>query len=258
MADGVPLCTAQKCDELSRAIAAACQQNGWGPNNLVLICDPITGACCNCKCTCVALCTGMAAKIKTICQQNGWPPGHMVLVCAEGSGGCCNCMCLVYGASVAVPGGTKAIETFAPGDSVLAAGPSLDWVPLPVEFSDGTAATAVQPQMIYFTYGDPAQTLIVPPDHTFLTPGGKLIRADRLQVGGSLVAADGGEVEITRIEIKEYHGGVWNIATRHEKPTNLDGHLINTQGVVSGDYAVQLLFDELTEAGYTTEARRKT
>lgn len=198
-------------------------------------------------------CGSVSQQINDTCKANGWPVNHLVLVCDK-SGYCCNCTCscLAYGTPVAIPGGTKAIETFALGDPVLAAGPDLKWVSMPVEFSDGTSPSSVQPQMVYITYGSPAQTVTVTLDHTFLAPGGKLIRANRLQVGDSLITAQGDQAAITKIEIKQYVGGVWNIATTHEEPKSLDGHLINTQGIVSGDYAVQLFFDELTKAGYTT------
>jgi len=46
---------------------------------------------------------------------------------------------------------------------------------------------SVQPQMVYVTYGEPEQTIIVTLDHTFLQAGGKLIRANMLIVGDSLL-----------------------------------------------------------------------
>ena len=217
MANDTPMCSAAHCSGVSTGINNTCKKNGWPVNHLVLVCDPVTGDCCNCTCSCLA-----------------------------------------YGTPVAIPSGTKAIQTIALGDPVLAADTNFQWKPMPVEFSDGTGPNSVQPQMVYVTYGQPEQTIIVTLDHTFLQSGGKLIRANMLIVGDSLLDSTGNPVQIARIEVKNYVGGVWNIATTHGEPTSLDGHLINTQGVISGDYAVQLFYEELSKRGFTVAARKDT
>jgi hypothetical protein len=211
------MCTASHCGSVSTPINNTCKKNGWPVNHLVLVCDPVTGDCCNCTCSCLA-----------------------------------------YGTPVAIPSGTKAIQTIALGDQVLAADTNFQWTPMPVEFSDGTGPDSVQPQMVFVTYGQPEQTIIVTLDHTFLQAGGKLIRANMLIVGDSLLGPGGEEVKILNIQVKNYVGGVWNIATSHEQPTSLNGHLINTQGVISGDYAVQLFYDDLSKQGFTVAARKDT
>ncbi len=205
-------------------------------------------------------CSGRIVGINDTCKKNKWPVGHLVLVCNEITGDCCNCKCscLAYGTPVTVPDGTKAIQSIAMGDEVLAADTNFQWTAMPVQFSDGTGPGSVQPEMVYLTYGSPEQTIIVTLDHTFLQPGGKLIRASMLIFGDSLLDANGNPIKITKIELKHYVGGVWNIATLHEQPTSLDGHLIETQGVISGDYAVQLFYHELEKEGLTVTAREET
>jgi hypothetical protein len=131
----------------------------------------------------------------------------------------------------------------------LAANTSFAWTETEVHFSDGTGPDGQQPEMLYITYGEENNIIIVTLDHTFLIPGGRLIRANRLKPGDELVAPDGSPVRIGEVKIGAYSGGVWNIATEIGTPTSLDGHLINTGGVISGDYAVQLFYDELGFGG---------
>ncbi len=204
-------------------------------------------------------CSAVSQQVNDNCKANGWPVNHLVLVC-DAQGNCCNCKCscLAYGTPVAVPDGTKAIQSIAMGDEVLAADTDFQWTAMPVQFSDGTGPNSVQPQMVYVTYGPPEQTIIVTLDHTFLQPGGKLIRANMLSAGGTLLDRSGNEIKITSVELKAYVGGVWNIATVHEQPKSLDGHLIETQGVISGDYAVQLFYPELAKDGLTVTTPEHT
>lgn len=205
-------------------------------------------------------CGSQAAGINQTCKDNDWAVNHLVLVCDSVTGVCCTCTCscLAYGTPVAIPDGTKAIQTFAQGDPVLAADTDFQWTSTPVEFSNGTGPDSVQPQMIYVTYGDPEQTIIVTLDHTFLQHDGKMIRAHMLGINDTLVNPAGGPVNISKVEMKKYVGGVWNIATSRDKPTSLDGHLINTQGVISGDYAIQLFYDDLVAHSLTADAREHT
>lgn len=204
-------------------------------------------------------CSEVSQQVNNNCKLNGWPVNHLVLVC-DAQGNCCNCKCscLAYGTPVAVPDGTKAIQTIAMGDEVLAADTNFQWTAMPVQFSDGTGPNSVQPQMVYVTYGPAAQTIIVTLDHTFLQTGGKLIRANMLSADDTLLDRSGNQIQIVKVELKNYVGGVWNIATLHEQPTSLDGHLIETQGVISGDYAVQLFYDELAKEGLTATAPENT
>ncbi len=205
-------------------------------------------------------CSGISDQINQTCKENDWALNHLILICDPTTNKCCNCTCscLAYGTPVAIPDGTKAIQAFALGDPVLAADTDFNWTAMPVQFSNGTSANSVQPQMIYVTYGNPAQTIVCTLDHTFLQTGGKLIRANMLNATDTLLDPTGAPVNITKVELKNYVGGVWNIATSQDRPTSLDGHLINTQGVISGDYALQLFYDDLVEQGLTAAAREDT
>ncbi len=196
-------------------------------------------------------CSAVEESYNETCKEEGWAVNHKVMVCENGT--CCNCTCscLAYNTPVFISNTeTMPIQSINIGDSVLAR-ENGDWVEKTVEFSDGTSPLSVQPEMCYIAYIDQTEKIIVVTlDHTFLTKDNKLIRARQLSKGHKIQLADGSLTEIVNYELRSYTGGVWNIATSHEKPKSLDGHLLNTQGVISGDYAVQLYFNELAKDGY--------
>lgn len=209
-----PMCSAQHCGSVSQQINDTCKANDWPVNHLVLVCDT-TGYCCNCTCSCLAFDTPVTVSA----------------------------------------GQTKAIQTFKLDDPVLAFDPSGAPQQRSVAFSDGTDATSVQPEMAYvsFKIGADERTVTVTLNHTFLLADTrKLIQAQMLAAGTGLLLADGTTASVTKLEIKSYTGGVWNISTAIGRPANLDGHLIDTDGILSGDFAVQLFYDELVKDGYAT------
>ncbi len=187
-----------------------------------------------------AHCSGADAELNEICKGEGWPVGHPVLT-RDANGPCtCTCSCLSLGTPIEVSAGQfKPVEHFQVGDSVLAADVNLQWVPTRVAFSNGTSS-GVQPLTIFIEYE--GGELIVTPDHLFLLPDGRLTRADRLSPNDELVSPDGSAVKIRGLDIGTYVGGLHHIATTTDIPKDLGGHLLNTNGVVSADYAVQLTF----------------
>lgn len=187
-----------------------------------------------------AHCSIADPEIYQVCVQNGLPAGYPVLT-KDANGPCtCSCSCLAFGTPVQIDADRyEAIEKIVVGDYVLAAGTNLVWQRAKVEFSQGTSSESLQPFTVLLTYGDTA--LAVTSDHLFMLDGGRLKRADRLVKGDRLTASDGSPVEVQSVHIGDYMAGFHHIATKKEIPQeNLDGHLINTNGVVSADYIVQI------------------
>ncbi|WP_175917249.1 Ig-like domain-containing protein [Burkholderia pyrrocinia] len=211
---GTPVCSAQHCSQVSQYVNDTCKQEGWPVSKPVLVCDA-SGKCCECKCSCLAFDTPVAVSATQ----------------------------------------TKSIQTLKLQDPVLAFDPTGASQQRSVAFSDGTTATSVQPEMAYVTVkiGTDEHTVTVTLNHTFLhADTRKLIQAQMLSVGTGLLLADGTTTAVTKLEIKSYTGGVWNIATSIGKPDNLDGHLIDTDGILSGDFAVQIFYDDLVKQGLAT------
>ncbi|WP_147289007.1 hypothetical protein [Nocardia mexicana] len=161
----------------------------------------------------------------------------------DGSGLCqCPCSCLAFGTLVQEGGGSfKAIETYEVGDEVMAAGKSLDFKSQRVVFSAGSTGASREKNAVVVVYGDTA--IVTTGDHLFLMhPDRTLKRADRLTTSDSLVAATGEGVAIKGVHVGDYLSGFHHVAatSREEPDENLDGHLLNTNGVVSADYNVQI------------------
>ena len=187
-----------------------------------------------------AHCSRADPEIYQVCVQNSLPAGYPVLTKDE-SGPCtCSCSCLAFGTPVQIDKAEyEVIEKIAVGDSVYACGKDLVWQKQKVEFSQGTTGASRQKDTVLVMYLDKA--LVVTSDHIFLMANSMLKKADRLVVGDQLMSPDGKPVEIQSLHIGEYTAGFHHIATVKALPdANLNGHLLNTNGVVSGDYIVQI------------------
>lgn len=153
-------------------------------------------------------------------------------------------------------GSFKAIETYVEGDEVMAAGTGLQWAPQPVVFSGGTTGASRQKFTVLVRYANTA--IAVTSDHLFLLAGddGILKRADRLTIEDRLVSPDGTPVEITGVHIGDYLAGFHHVAASSKSAVDagLDGHLLNTNGVVSADYVVQITARTTDVAGFSTAA----
>jgi hypothetical protein len=173
----------------------------------------------------------------------------------------CCCMCFAYGTPIEIPGNRqKVIEEFQVGDLVMAAnvGPNneLTWLPKTVEFSNGTGditAPSVM-VMVLFQADGGEDYLIVTKNHLFLMPSGRLKRADTLVPGqDSLVRADGTTTPVVGLSVGEINKGVHHIATSLTTTTTMNGHLLNSKGIVSADYALQISNIEQENAGIMVE-----
>jgi hypothetical protein len=168
----------------------------------------------------------------------------------------CCCMCFAYGTPIEIPGNNqKAIEEFEVGDLVMAAdiGPDneLTWVVKTVEFSNGTGDATLPSMMVMVLFQKEGgeDYLIVTKNHLFLTPSGKLKRADTLVPGqDQLVQADGNPTLVLGLSVGQFNKGVHHIATSVTTTTTMNGHLLNSKGIVSADYALQISNIELTES----------
>jgi|GEM_PF-1200491 len=163
----------------------------------------------------------------------------------------CCCSCYANGTKIAIPTGFRAIEYFQTGDEVMTATYStkdkkLSWKPALVKFSMGTGDDGHQSAMVYIHFGNDDRQIIVTPDQLFLLTTGELCRADRLVPGADELMDEWGKpVPIHEISIGEYSGGVHHISTDTNNGGSMDGHLLLSEGVVSGDFLLQTQAPEL-------------
>lgn len=168
----------------------------------------------------------------------------------------CCCACFAYGTPIATPDGEKVIEFFQIGDRVLAGSVTskdgnlmLSWDAKDVQFSSGTGPlppAGHYPTMVFVHYGaGEGKGLIATLDQLFLMPDGKLKQAAKLSILDSLVAEDGSVVKINAVKLGEYSGGLHHIATSTRFDGSIDGHLLNSNGIVAGDYTLQIHAEQL-------------
>lgn len=161
----------------------------------------------------------------------------------------CFCCCCPHPSGARVEtgeGGERPAREVAPGDTV-AGGTArmvdgvlrLSWSPLPVWLSEGTPAVPGL-AAVRVCYGDGGE-LAVAADQPFLTPGGTLVRADRLRPGDRLVDPRGRPVPVTAVEAGRPAAGLHHLATGLLMGPGTDGHLLALNGVVAADHAVRLL-----------------
>lgn len=154
----------------------------------------------------------------------------------------CKCSCLAGETLVQV--GTqrwKSIQSIKAGENVLALQSDGKWKTTKVVWSDGLGTSAKPfPYAIYISLIN-GTTLITTPDHLFWLPDGSLKRSDRLAPTDSLTLARNQQpIAISQVVAGTYYGPVWNLtATSEEDVSTPFGHLINTAGVISGDWALQ-------------------
>jgi hypothetical protein len=170
----------------------------------------------------------------------------------------CYCCCGMFGSPTAVDvgSGARPLEEIAVGDSIRAAlDPGLeDWALVPARFSSGTGAGGPG---LEIRFGDPheLETVVADPDQLFLVEDGRLKRASRLVAGQDrLTRPDGSRVGILDLNAVDQVGPRHRIATSDGPAVDWAGHLIVVNGIVCGDYALQIADLEAANPAMIAEA----
>lgn len=200
-------------------------------------------------------CGNNKSQIDGDCHDLDYQAGNKIVIQGvPGMPRCwCVCSCLAVDTPIATPEGSVKVQDIVPDETVvLAAGTELDWTPTVVGQAS-FATPGVTEHTIYITYmiDDEEQGLVVTRDQPLLLAGGKLIVADWLQLEDELVDRDGNPVQLTDVRWGSYSGNFYEFATSMTPPDkNLDGHLVLTNGIVAGDFAIQVYtnIDVKTEA----------
>lgn len=208
----------------------------------------------NIPCT-PAGCQKVFEGIKAHCEGQKLADGTPVIsyddnLYGPGKGGICYCCCscLSYGTLIErAPGDFVPAEKVIKGTSILAAGMSLQWAPRQVTADVGFVINGTADFLHTVRYEWPQEAsgfrdLIVTQDHLFLRADGKLIAAQDIQGGEMLRRADGGEARVILRTGGSQASAVHTIELGEFKDNNLDGHLMNTFGLVTTDYSVQAAY----------------
>ena len=187
-------------------------------------------------------CSSIGEQINEICKSDGFR-GDVVYVMHEDVYCYCKCSCVAVDTLVAVAGNQwKRMGDIRVGDSVLALDSNNYWTETTVKFSSGTGEGDgnTVPYAIFLVLNN-GTNLIVTADHPFLLSDDSLQVACRLSLSDKLTDENLNPVEITHVGFGEYVGGIHNISTSvGPEGEGIEGHLINTGGIISGDYYAQL------------------
>lgn len=196
------------------------------------------------------------------CHDLDYQAGNKIVIQKDGMPRCyCVCSCLAVDTPIGAPGGPiKVQDIVADQTKIYAAGRDMKFTEYLVTQAS-KSAPGVTEHTIYLHYAlsdKTEQELVVSRDHVFILSTGELIRADMLQLTDQLVDAQANPVQLLEILWGSYDGIFYEFATKMEPPdANLTGHLVLTNGVVSGDFAVQA-FVNMTVPAHSPSAARTT
>jgi hypothetical protein len=254
-----PDCAQSLCDSLRAIIDATCKARTYPDLTAFYVpnaTDPSKDCWCRCDVNCVdaikrmggelciaALCASVSGQLSALCHSRGLPPNSPVLLFNDGKECYCCCPGAAVASAIADSAETfKLVQEFQIDDAVWVAGPDLCWRAATVVHSAGIALGGTERFMIALRYGPPGddRALLVSEDQLFLTPDRTLIPAAKLTPGDTLVQPDGRPIRVHTVR-PAAATRLHQIAASSSGGGTLDGHLLNINGVVTADYAVQLL-----------------
>lgn len=161
----------------------------------------------------------------------------------------CCCSCYAWYTRIAVSqDAVKYVQNFQENDEVYAASLNMQdgklalvWETLNVAFSGGTSPKDTAQEMMVIQYGETG-SITVTSDQIFLLPDGTLSTAEKLTPGQYLVTDSGDPVLIIGVYLGNFTGGIHHLATslESEEEVDVDGHLLSTNGIVTGDFYLQV------------------
>jgi hypothetical protein len=155
-------------------------------------------------------------------------------------------------ALITTASGQQKIFTIMKGDHVLAgsvkarANSEVHFSSVEVAFSQAVSV-GPPPVMVYVRYGN-NQDLICTRDQPLLLINNALTTAGKLLPGQQLLGAGNIPVSVKAAYIGNYLGGVHHIAVASPWLRSLDKHLLLVNGLIVGDFTIQVHFNQLRAA----------
>jgi hypothetical protein len=154
---------------------------------------------------------------------------------------------------ITIPNGLKPAYHFTKGDKVSAISVKLNNGKIKlsssiarVSFSAGTEPQSQSMKMVYILVpSNDFPYFICDTNLPFLLPNGKYTRADKLIPGQKIVDKNGKPLLIEDLSIKNYNGNVHHISTNVKWDNTPNGHLLLANGIVVGDFTLQIYFDQI-------------
>jgi len=184
---------------------------------------------------------GCINPVPNCCSYSATSPFYVM-----GSPGCyCCCGCFANNTLIAVSATqTREIKEIMVGDMIRVAMDAnlTSWADLPIQLSAGTGSNS-KATLLRVHFGDLTrpESVISTRDQLFLQPGGKLKRASKLVPGQDvLIRPDGSQAPVLDLTVGTFDTGVHTLATSKRPTTDLPGHLLIANGVVCGDFSLQV------------------
>lgn len=193
-------------------------------------------------------CADIQPEINEYCTHNNLQTDTPVVQKVNGQKCYCCCSCFAFDTPIEVSAGEfRFIQDIFEGDTVLATGTDGEtWVERQVTLTGGLAP-GYQLSFMYYTAfqlnndAKEERYIICTSDHLFLLPDGTLQAIQDLAPGDEVKAADGGTATVIFAVPGEYNRGVRHIGLGEWRPGDpLDGHLLNSNGLITADLIVQL------------------
>ncbi|MES2268306.1 MAG: hypothetical protein V4520_16205 [Bacteroidota bacterium] len=145
-------------------------------------------------------------------------------------------MAFAYGTSITTPNGSIAIEQLNIGDPVSAWTPD-GKVTTEVVFSSGTPEGFPASDIFFLEFDE--CSLIVTRDQPFVLADNKVKKTTELGPGDQLLKPDGQTVTLRMMSVGQWNRGLNGIAI--DKTNNTGNHLIIANGIVCGDYVMEVM-----------------
>jgi hypothetical protein len=207
-------------------------------------------------------CDSQKPDIDAACHEESKEAGkHIMFQPIPGKKSTCWCVCSCLGSGTAITlgdGSTKPVSELKPGTTqVLAAGRGLVFTPMTVnQVSAAAPGETENTILLRYRVGGASHDLVLTMDHPLFVQNRRgerlIVAAGNLQADDQLLDRAGALVSIDTIHWGSYPQ-FWELATHMDPPNaDLDGHLVLTEGIVTGDFAVAAFVDYPLGLGRTT------
>lgn len=263
-------CSESFCAENSQTRKEFCEKAGLPSYDPVRGFDPETSSYCYCCCpplSCIdnirklpppnnvpcteAYCKTISSFLDQHCKSNALPPCTPMITFDSSTENLCYCCCPCPspGTPVAVTNiEFDLAQNLKQGDTVWTTGPELKWRPGKIEFISEPINSSMISELYFLQFeikeANPQRNLIVSKGHLFMTPGDKsLKKVQDLIPGEELLSADGNLAKVINVALGVFEFSIRSIELEGDfNGENLDGHLINTNGLISADFKVQAFY----------------
>jgi len=180
-------------------------------------------------------CSKMSEKINNSCKKDGLS-GSKIYVPYKDDFCFCGCSCLGAGTEVLGSGSIDTVEEFLAGENLETLAGSVEISKVMKDHFEDTAALKIVLQT--------GRSLLVSPNHPFVTRDGVVKSAVSLSTNDSLLNAENEPVGIQSITPTKYTGTFYNVIMNAKSDSGSD-RIILAEGVQSGDWEVQSFRDYL-------------